>query len=198
MGRAEIEGRVAGVYVAPFRDKLVSIPFSPVQVRMEGFVGDRHSGLSRRSGVRERQIYSKTRYPEGAEIKNSRQISIVSEEELAEIAESMQIRTVRPEWLGANLMLRDIPDLTHLPLSTRLVFPQEATLVVDSENLPCIHPGNVIAENDQRADATVFVSAAFGKRGLVAWVEKEGEIFEDDTVRLVIPPQRTYSIPQPY
>ena len=44
-------------------------------------------------------------YAQGTEIRNTRQISIVSVEELAFIADSMGIDTLQPEWVGANLLV---------------------------------------------------------------------------------------------
>jgi hypothetical protein len=52
----------------------------------------------------------------------------------------MQIPEVLPEWVGANLALQGIANLTMLPPSTRIFFPGDAVLVVDAEYMPCIGP----------------------------------------------------------
>ena len=51
-----------------------------VEVTFEGFAGDRHAGLTMASGSRTPQ------YPRGTEIRNSRQVSCVSQEDLDAVA----------------------------------------------------------------------------------------------------------------
>jgi hypothetical protein len=51
----------------------------------------------------------------GTVIRNTRQFTMLSLEELAEIAYAMQIPEVLPEWAGANLAIQGIPNLTMLP-----------------------------------------------------------------------------------
>ena len=81
-------------------EKVDSVPVS-----YAGFEGDGHAGLTRKSCVRVR-----AQYKEGTEIRNTRQISIVSSEDLAQIADTMGIPEVAPEWIGANLCVSGIPD----------------------------------------------------------------------------------------
>jgi len=96
-------------------EDLSSNRISTVRVTYAGFDGESHSGLVRASCVRVRSQYS-----EGTEIRNTRQISIVSIEELALIADSMGIDRLEPEWVGANLLVSGIPDFSKIPPSTRL------------------------------------------------------------------------------
>ena len=97
-----------------------------------GMEGDCHGGITRKSDSRMLKQYKRN-----TEVRNSRQVSILSVEELAEVAERMGIPAVKPEWVGANMVVRGIPDLTLLPPSTRLQFPSGAMIVVDAENHPC-------------------------------------------------------------
>ena len=152
-----------------------------------GMEGDCHGGLTRKSDSRMLKQYKRN-----TEVRNSRQVSILSAEELAEVAERMGIPAVKPEWVGANMVLRGIPDLTLLPPSTRLQFPSGAMLVVDAENHPCRYPADIIARHHPEQKKG-FVSAAMHKRGVVGWVEAEGEIRTGDRVTIWIPPQRIYS-----
>lgn len=170
---------------------LVSTPCPQVRATLEGFEGDKHSGLTYRSGVRT------PHYPRGTEIRNTRQISIVSTEELSFVATALGVPAVPPEWLGANLAIEGIPDLTQLPPSTRIFFPQDTVLVVDGENMPCMWPGRVIqAQHPQiRGLAQQFPKVAIHRRGVVAWVERPGLVAESDRVVARIPPQVIYSIP---
>ena len=152
-----------------------------------GMEGDCHGGLTRKSDSRMLKQYVRN-----TEVRNARQVSIVSAEELAEVATHMGIPAILPDWVGANLVIRGIPDLTLLPPSTRLQFPSGAMLVVDAENHPCRYPADIIAKH--HPDATKgFIPAAMHKRGLVAWVEAEGMIHTGDKIRIWVPPQRIYA-----
>jgi MOSC domain-containing protein YiiM len=103
----------------------------------------------------------------------------------------MAIPEVKPEWVGANLVTSDIPDLTLLPPSSRMQFPSGATIVVDMENQPCRYPAEIIEKHnpDQKVG---FVQAAKHKRGITAWVEREGDVALGDEIIIWIPPQRLY------
>lgn len=175
---------VAGLYLGLDPDSLVTTPRAMVEVTFEGFLGDRHAGLTVPAGVRAR------RYPPGTPIRNTRQVSLVGEEELARIAEELGVPEVRAEWLGANVLLRGLPHLTALPPGTRLYFASGAALVVDGENLPCQAPGRVLEAHypDRPGLAAAFVKAALHRRGLVGWVEREGTIVVGDEVE-VVPPE---------
>jgi len=159
-----------------------------VGVSYAGFAGESHSGLVRASCVRVRHQYA-----QGTEIRNTRQVSIVSLEELALIAAKMGIDGLQPEWLGANLLVSGIPDFSRIPPSTRMIFDGGAALVVDLENSPCKYPGAIIERHHPGA-GRLFANAAVGRRGVTAWVEREGRISTGDSIRLYIPPQRIYAV----
>ncbi|MDH3658477.1 MAG: MOSC domain-containing protein [Alphaproteobacteria bacterium] len=182
-------GRVDAVLInADGERDLTTSRLDQVMVTYAGFEGDCHSGLIRHSCVR-----VKLQYPEGTEIRNTRQISILSSEELAEIGEALDLgEPVKPEWVGANLALSGIPKLTELPPSSRPIFDGGASLVVDMENGPCRYPGDII-ERHHPGKGRWFAKHARNKRGVTAWVEKEGVIKTGETVHLHIPPQRLYS-----
>jgi MOSC domain len=154
---------------------------------LDGPVGDCHTGATRKSDSRTLPLYKRN-----IDIRNVRQITILSEEELAAIAQALSIPEVKAEWLGANMVLRGIPDVTLLPPSTRLQFPSGATLVVDMENLPCRQIADQVAEHHPAVQFTL-VKAAMHKRGVTCWVEREGEIVTGDAVGVFIPPQRIYA-----
>ncbi|MBI2124950.1 MOSC domain-containing protein [Candidatus Woesearchaeota archaeon] len=179
----EILGTVIGVY-APTLDSLVSQPLEYATVKVGGFEEDkRHFGLMRKSGGREKQ------YEKGTPILNYRQISIVSAEELEVIANELNVAEIKPEWLGANMIVSGIPHLTQLPSTSRLYFPNNVTLIVFGENYPCKYPGEVIQEQYQnipKLDSN-FVKAAMHRRGLVSLVEREGIIRVGDEVKVEIP-----------
>ena len=152
-----------------------------------GVENDCHGGLTRKSDSRMLKQFRR-----GTPVKNARQVSILSIEELVDIAGRMHIPKVKSEWVGANLVTSGIPDLTLLPPSTRLQFPSGATIAIDIENLPCRYPAAVI-EKHHPEPTMGFVKAAKHKRGVVGWIEAEGVIRKGDPITIWIPPQRIYS-----
>jgi MOSC domain-containing protein YiiM len=182
------QGTVALLLANPDRDSgLEKQPVHEALMTFAGMAGDCHGGLTRKSDSRMLKQYKR-----GTQVRNSRQLSILSAEELAEVAARMKIPAVKPEWVGANMVVRGIPDLTLLPPSTRLQFPSGAMIVVDAENHPCRYPADVIARHHPEAEMG-FVKAAIHKRGVVGWVEAEGLIRTGDAITLWVPPQRLYA-----
>lgn len=157
---------------------------SEVRVTMEGFEGDRHAGMTMLANGHTPM------YRRGTVIRNSRQVSIVSVEDLQAIAEALGLPEVLPEWLGANLTVSGVPHFSQLPPGARLVFPEQTVLVVEGENGPCVFPGKLISHHspDTRGLATRFPKAAVHRRGIVAWVERPGTIREGDTAQVILPP----------
>ncbi|ATH92911.1 molybdenum cofactor sulfurase [Bacillus glycinifermentans] len=149
-----------------------------ISIDYGGIPGDLHFGLTKTAGAREPM------YKKGTEIFNRRQISIVSVEECLAIAERLNIPAVLPEWLGANIALSGLPQLTHVREGSRLVFPSGAALLCEGENEPCIQPGEVIQKQfpDKPKLASRFVRHAMGRRGIVCVVERPGVIAQGDQV----------------
>ena len=158
-----------------------------LELVFSGIKGDFHAGLTRKSDVRTIRQYARD-----TDIRNVRQLTIVSEEELVEIAELMGIPEMKAEWLGANVVTSGIPDLTLLTPSTRLQFPSGATIVIDMENFPCRQVADVVALHHPEAKAGL-VTSAMHKRGVTAWVEREGVINGGDDIIVWVPPQRLYA-----
>lgn len=177
-------GRVAAVLINSDLDKsLVSRRVETVNVTWSGFEGEAHGGLTRASCSR-----VKLQYEPGTKIRNTRQVSILSEEELEQVAKAMEVDHLEPEWVGANLLLSGIPHLTLLPPSSRLLFGSGASLVVDMENGPCKYPGEIIEKN-YPGRGKFFPKAALHLRGVTAWVEREGTIAAGDEVTVHVPVQ---------
>ncbi len=152
----------------------------------EGFEEDYHSGLTRASCVR-----VKSQHPEGTEIRNVRQFSILSEQEIATIAAEIGVESLDPVQFGASIVLSGIPDFTHVPPSSRLQASNGTTIVVDMLNAPCNFPAREI-EKDEPGHGKAFKAAAKGRRGVCAWVERQGQLSVGDTLRLHVPAQRTW------
>ena len=187
VSRIAIEGRVEACLLSSERKTgLEKAKADELVLTLDGIVGDCHSGRSRQSDSR-----TLKQYPRGTEILNSRQVSIVSVEEMAQVAERLGVPEIKPEWVGANMLVSGIPDFTLLPPSTRMMFSSGATLIIDIENAPCKYPAEVI-ERVHPGHGLNFPKAARHKRGVVARVERAGLIRQGDTISLYLPPQRLY------
>jgi MOSC domain-containing protein YiiM len=185
-----IVGMVVSVLVAGEAHGLASQALAEAEVTLEGFKGDKHSGLTHPSGSRTPW------YPRGTIIRNSRQISLVSEEELAETARALELPELPPEWIGANLLIRGLPGFTQIAPGTRLFFGRDtfgsgtfgsgAVLAVEGENYPCKTAGAEIERHvaGRPGLAVQFPKAAIHRRGLVAWVERAGFIRPGDLVHI--------------
>ena len=100
------------------------------------------------------------------------------------ISKDMGVEGIDAGWIGANLMLEEIPNLTLLPPRTLLIFDGGVTLRVDGYRGPCRFSGGSVAQHlgsdvENPKDTQIafdFVKSAHMKRGLVAWVERQGSI----------------------
>ncbi|MEM7043762.1 MAG: sulfurase [Pseudomonadota bacterium] len=186
-------GRVEGIFVN--REGGDSSAFAGVdrlQATFAGLEGDAYASLTRPACVR-----TKRQYTPGTNIRNVRQITIVSAEELELIGEAMDLpEPVHPTWMRANLVVSGLPDFTRIPPSSRLILEGGASLVVDMENEACSFPGDLI-DRVHPGRGKFFVKAAWGRRGVTAWVEREGDLWKGADVTLHIPPQRLYAPAQP-
>lgn len=180
------EASLAGLY-ASLDGELASQPVESLDLTYEGIAGDRHGGLTRQSGGREPW------YPRGTEMRNERQLSLVCADELARAAKAMEIERIAPEWIGANMVLSGIKDLSKLPPRTLLFFEGGATIKIDGQNAPCRFAGDEIAKNypdhNAKALALAFPKRAAGLRGLVGWVEKPGTVRAGQSVTVQVPEQ---------
>jgi hypothetical protein len=162
-------------------------PLSEMPLTFAGFDGEVHAGLTRPSCSRVLK-----QHPRDTVIRNVRQLCVVSAEEMAEVARDMGLDAMDYAWVGASLVLEGIPDLTHLPPSSRLQGPDGVTLVIDMENLPCQEPA-VTIDKALPGRGKGFKTAAAGKRGVTAWVEREGALRLGDEVRLHVPAQKPWA-----
>lgn len=169
---------VRGVYLVP-DGQVASEAVPTLTLTFAGVEGDRHAGLTRPSGSREPW------YLRGLTMRNERQVSILSVEEMDEVAAGLGIPVLPAEWIGGNLLLGGLPNLTQLPPRSILMFPSGAAIRIDGDNGPCRISGrSIAAQTGQPEHEFAFVKAAEGRRGLVGWVEREGTVSTGDAVKI--------------
>ena len=176
-----------GVVTDMDRSALLAEPRDALDLRLDGVAGSVHGGLTRASCSR-----VTAQYPRGTTIRNERQLSILSAEELEAIAATMGLETLDPARLGASIVLRGIPDFSHVPPSSRLQAASGATVVVDMENRPCQFPAKSI-ETVAPGMGKAFKPAAQGRRGVTAWIAREGRIALGEVMRLHVPDQPAWA-----
>lgn len=180
----EFTARVTYLGCVGNRDaSLRAAPLDAVLARFSGVDGEDHGGLTRPACSR-----VSAQHPVNTEIRNVRQFSVLSAEELALTAAQMGIAAIDPSWVGASLVIEGIPDFTYVPPSSRLQGPSGVTLVIDMENRPC-HLAAREIEAEHAGSGKLYKPAAAGRRGVTAWVEREGLISLGDELRLHIPDQ---------
>jgi len=158
-------------------------PAQELQLTFAGPEGEAHAGLTRPSCSR---VLSQ--HPRGTEIRNARQLSILSAEDLAAIAAEIGLEALDPGLLGASMVIEGIPDFTQVPPSSRLQAENGTTVAIDMENRPCVLPGREI-ETVEPGHGTGFKAAAQARRGVTAWVEREGILRLGERLVLHIPDQ---------
>ncbi len=183
----KVEGKAEALYRAE-GDDFTSHEVDVLTLTFEGITGDYHEGISRNSGGREPW------YPRGTEMRNERQLSMLSAAELAIVAQRLDIPVIRPEWIGCNILMGGIDNLSFLPPRTILMFEGGATIRIDGNNGPCKVSGRAIAAHyEGREDLALgFSREAKNIRGLVGWVEKTGVIKKGEAFTGRIPAQWIY------
>ena len=152
-----------------------------VQAELDGLAGDKFRGFTRIAESWDQD-------PTGTPRRNERQWSAVSREDLATIAEKMDLaETLAPETLGANLCFEGAEGISLLAKGSKLAFPSGAVLVVEEETLPCAEMGDTIADLHTRrsggaVEGKFFPKLALGLRGTLGIVDVPGELNVGDKV----------------
>ena len=172
--------------VANREAKLNSVSCTSLKLLFSGPEGENHGGETRLSCSRVLGQYRR-----GTPIRNTRQLSIASEEELSMIAKGMGIDALDPSWLGLSMVIRGIDDFSHVPPSTRMQNEAGTTITVDILNRPCHLPAKVIEEYSPDKGKAIRQNAQ-DRRGVTGWVEREGIIALGDVLRFHMPTQREW------
>ncbi|MFD1332894.1 MOSC domain-containing protein [Methylopila musalis] len=182
-----LTGRLTAALAVSGADSFETEPVAGLDLTLEGVPGDLHAGFTRAAGSREPW------HPRGVEIRSGRQLSIVSEEELAEVAARLGLPRIEAGWIGANLLLSGVARLSFLPAGARLFFDSGAVVVVEEPNAPCRDAGRAIAGHTGRpGDELSFPKAARRLRGVVASVERAGRVASGEAVAIRVPEQWIY------
>jgi len=186
--KQNVHGKVYSVLLGDLTGTFITRLVTQTEVDFSGFIGDHHSGLTLLSGGRT------PHYPRGTEIRNYRQVSIISLEEIETTRIALDLPFLIPEWYGANLVLQGIQSLTIIPPSTRLIFASGAALVVDGVNSPCDSIVRIVQSKfpEKQGLQKEFIRQAKLRRGIVAWVERPGFITVGDDVEAIIPNEYPY------
>ena len=156
-------------------------PADSVQAEPGGLEGDKYNGFTR-------VAQSWDVEPNGTLRRNERQWSAVSTEDLAILADRMDLaEALAPETLGANLCFENAPGLSVLPKGSKLEFPSGAVLMVEEETLPCAEMGLEIQEEHTTrsggpVEGRLFPKKALGLRGTLGFVDVSGELKVGDQV----------------
>lgn len=187
MRETEYKGEVVWLGHVPAGGSIRANAVNALDLGFAGDRGARHEGVNRASCVRTKNLY-----PKGTEIRNVRQLSVLSAEEIEATAQEMELERLDPAYMGTSIVLRGIPDFTHIPPSSRLQVAGGVTITVDMENRPCVIPGREI-EVDLPGHGAAFKPAAKGRRGVTAWVERPGALKLGDQMTLFVPDQRAWA-----
>ncbi|MFT5140634.1 MAG: hypothetical protein ACI9H8_001711 [Lysobacterales bacterium] len=177
-----LKGNVTFLSLGDSKD-LGKKPRDSLVAEIGGFVGDRHAGPTRGT-------YSGEWGPKGTLRRNERQWSAVSNEELTIINERLDLcEPLSPDFVGANLCIEGIDELSLLPKGTKMLFPSGAVLLVEEYNPPCVDMGALIAEHFSTNSgvpltAQSWLRPAAGRRGVVGVIDLPGEICIGDEVEV--------------
>ena len=181
-------GRIVWLGCVPDRAAALESQSQPgLMTTFSGPEGEAHGGLTRPACSRVKALYKSN-----TEIRNTRQLTLLSAEDLAATAAAMGLAELDPALVGATMVIEGIPDFSHLPPSSRLQGASGATLVIDMNNRPCTLPARPI-EGQHPGFGKRYKTAAKGRRGVTAWVEREGRFALGDTIRLHIPDQPVWA-----
>jgi hypothetical protein len=183
-------GRVAGLFLTADTSPkgFQTAPVVSLTLELDGVAGSRHRGWTRRADARVPYL------PRGTPIRNTRALSIVSVEDMAEAARELSIPRLDPRWIGACMLAEGIERLTFLPRGTRLFFEGGAILLVEDMNAPCRGAGAAIAgHNPGRPELELeFPKKCQYLRGLIASVEHPGSIAAGSGITARLPEQWLY------
>ncbi len=186
----KVIGKIEAVYSTAGKGRLgfQSERVDELVLDLEGIVGNRHRGWTRKADGRVPYL------PRGTIIRNERHLSLISIEDLAAMADKLDIEHLDPRWIGANVVVSGLPHFSYLPRGTHMMLPGKTVLIVTDQNAPCTLSGEAIAAQvPGRPEIKLqFPGLAQGLRGVVATVEHGGTIAAGMTIDARLPAQWMY------
>lgn len=192
-------GAVEWLGVTPFFSN-ISIPQEKLTFSLKGIRGDKYEGL-RVLDAREVLPLSLS-MSKGQMIRNDRQVTILSLEELGYCCELLGVlnhpktppkKNIPPELLGGNIIISGIEELSKLHYGSRFIFfrgPKTRNVILDAtgENHACAHPSKQldIYYNEGVTEAPIDFSKFPGiandnhLRGITASIFSTGKISTGD------------------
>lgn len=173
---------VRALYVAG--DNLQGVARRAMELTLEGIVGDeKHYGFIKKADPRDWGIPDK-----GKPVRNWRQWSAVSVEELQQMATALGIDELDGALIGANITFAGVTALSQVAAGSTIRFSKGGViLTVDRENKPCMGSGQAIARVHPTVKPQQFPLVALHKRGLVGTIYVAG-VIEVGDVAMIYPP----------
>ncbi|MDB5266875.1 MAG: molybdenum cofactor sulfurase [Parcubacteria group bacterium] len=159
---------------------------------LDGPEGDAHSGHTRKlSGHDSEYLWTSELVKRESVVFNWRSWTGLAVEEIREV-EAVLKCDIPKGCLLENIGFSGIPNFSHLPPTSRIVFPkyggEQLILAVWEENGPCHGVGDRLAKHYDKKDLSKqFISAAQCKRGVMGFVLSPGWVEVGDEV-VVYPP----------
>ncbi len=174
-------------------------PVQEFSLDLEGIVHDslrskKYRGFTRVSDRRAPWL------PTNVEIRNTRQLSLLSIDDLASLAADLEVPSIQPQWLNANILVSGIAHFSSLPRGTRLRLADGASLIVEDRTAPCRGSGGAVKKfyPERERFEFEFVAAAAALRGLLCTVELGGTIGIGQRIEVLVPHQWIYDRPAKY
>ena len=181
--------KVTDTFIIPFNSEPLQI--DKLTLTWDGIKQDKHAS---RTVVAATQDALANAVTKGSEILNLRQISLISQEELNEIALKMNVNEIPLNFMRANIVTSGFKHLTQLPFGTQIHFEFGAVLLLTGENHPCGVTGKRIQESllEEKNIIASFVKEGEHKRGVTAIVLRPGLIYAGQEARVRIPVNKYY------
>lgn len=188
---SKLHGRIARVLNARGKGRFdfCSHSVEALDLDFEGIISNRHRGYTRRADARVPYLKRCT------EMRNSRQLSVVSTEDCTELARRLELSSFDPAWIGANVVVEGFPYFSYLPRGAKLIFEGGAVLDNEDQNSPCVISGEAVARATAGRDdiKLQFTKVAKGLRGIIVTVEHPGVLVADSPITIRLPEQWIYN-----
>ena len=168
-----LRGTVASLFLGA-RGTLSKAAQSSLEFALDGIVGDRHRGLTRKAWEHT------DKQPGGTDRRNERQWSAVAQEDLDQASQVLSLtKPLSAGDVAVNLSISGVPDFSRLPRGTTLTFEGGVVLMVEEYNPPCSRMSQYVSESHEATTGMAlgeadFIEASKFSRGLVGVVEVLG------------------------